>query len=146
MSISTNVLSTINRMNNDTNRINFERGQENLGKTSLTKDAFMQLLLAKLQNQDPLNPTDNNEFLTQQAQLAQVEGMDNLSKSFKTTSMLTQASSMVGKNVDIEDTDGLVHTGRISSASIGTNGEVGIMVNGTNYTMNQVRKIYGDAE
>jgi flagellar basal-body rod modification protein FlgD len=43
--------------------------------SSLTVDQnmFLQLLVAQLQNQDPLNPTDSNQFVTQLAQFQQLE-------------------------------------------------------------------------
>jgi flagellar basal-body rod modification protein FlgD len=140
------ITDTITQITSNTNKINFEKGQQNLGKTTLNKDAFMQLLLAKLQNQDPLNPEDNGEFLTQQAQLAQVEQMDNLNKTMQSTSLLTQASSMVGKTVDIDRGENMEPLkGKIESATISSNGEVSILVNGDAYKMSDVRKIYGDA-
>jgi flagellar basal-body rod modification protein FlgD len=37
------------------------------------KDAFLQLLVAQLQNQDPLNPADGMEFLSQLAQFSELE-------------------------------------------------------------------------
>jgi len=42
-------------------------------QTDLTKDAFLQLLVAQIKNQDPLNPTDGVQFLTQLAQFSQLE-------------------------------------------------------------------------
>ena len=41
--------------------------------TSVNKDMFMQLLIAQLKNQDPLNPTDGTAFVTQLAQFQQLE-------------------------------------------------------------------------
>jgi len=43
------------------------------GATDVTKDMFLQLLVAQLQNQDPLNPADGTQFLTQLAQFQQLE-------------------------------------------------------------------------
>jgi len=40
---------------------------------SIDKDMFLQLLVAQLQNQDPLNPTDSTTFVTQLAQFQQLE-------------------------------------------------------------------------
>ncbi len=42
-------------------------------KSEVTKDAFMQLLVAQIKNQDPLNPTDGVQFLTQLAQFTELE-------------------------------------------------------------------------
>ena len=39
----------------------------------LTKDTFLQLLVAQLKNQDPMNPADGVQFLTQLTQFSQLE-------------------------------------------------------------------------
>jgi flagellar basal-body rod modification protein FlgD len=41
--------------------------------TDLNKNMFLQLLVAQLKNQDPLNPTDSTQFVTQLAQFQQLE-------------------------------------------------------------------------
>jgi len=43
------------------------------GSGGVDKDMFLQLLVAQLQNQDPLNPTDGTQFVTQLAQFQQLE-------------------------------------------------------------------------
>ena len=44
-----------------------------LGGTAPTEQMFLQLLVAQLQNQDPLNPTDSSQFVSQLAQFSQLE-------------------------------------------------------------------------
>jgi flagellar basal-body rod modification protein FlgD len=44
-------------------------------QADISKDAFLQLLVAQVKNQDPLNPTDGVQFLTQLAQFSQLEQM-----------------------------------------------------------------------
>jgi flagellar basal-body rod modification protein FlgD len=51
---------------------------------------FLTLMTAQLQNQDPLNPTDSNEFLSQLSELSTVEGISQLN-----TSMTTLSDSML---------------------------------------------------
>jgi len=41
--------------------------------TQVTKNMFLQLLVAQLKNQDPLNPADGTQFMTQLAQFQQLE-------------------------------------------------------------------------
>ena len=43
------------------------------GSTEVTKNMFLQLLVAQLKNQDPLNPSDGTQFITQLAQFQQLE-------------------------------------------------------------------------
>ena len=61
----------------------------------LDKDAFLQLLVAQMKYQDPLEPTDNTEYISQLATFSQLEATQNLEDSL--TQM--QASSLVGKQV-----------------------------------------------
>lgn len=67
---------------------------------SLDKDAFLQLLVAQMKYQDPLEPTSNTEYITQYATFTQVEAMQNMSSTME----LSRASSMVGQYVQIEYT------------------------------------------
>jgi flagellar basal-body rod modification protein FlgD len=48
------------------------------GTTQVTKNMFLQLLVAQIKNQDPLNPTDGTAFLTQLAQFQQLEQSLNM--------------------------------------------------------------------
>src|SRR5271170_3987073 len=71
----------------------------------LTMNDFLTLMTAQLQNQDPLNPTDSNQFLEQLSELSTVEGisqmnttMTNLSTSLLSSQALASAS-LVGQSV-----------------------------------------------
>ncbi len=46
--------------------------------SAVTKDMFLQLLVAQIKNQDPLNPSDGVQFLTQLAQFQQLEQSMNM--------------------------------------------------------------------
>lgn len=69
--------------------------------SSLSKDDFLQLLVAQMKYQDPLQPTSNTEYVAQYAQFSQVEQMQNMSQSMD----LSRASSLVGETVQITSTD-----------------------------------------
>jgi flagellar basal-body rod modification protein FlgD len=72
-------------------------GGVNLGGTD-----FLTLMLAQLKNQDPTSPIDSNQFLTQLAQLSEVQGINQLNTSFSTMasgSQAMQASSLLGHQV-----------------------------------------------
>jgi flagellar basal-body rod modification protein FlgD len=60
------------------------------GVGGLTMNDFLTLMTAQLKNQDPLNPTDSNQFLAQLSELSTVEGISQLN-----TSMTTLSNSML---------------------------------------------------
>jgi flagellar basal-body rod modification protein FlgD len=63
---------------------------------------FLTLMLAQLKNQDPTSPVDSNTFLSQLAELSEVQGINSLNTSFSTlsssltSSQALQASSLLG--------------------------------------------------
>lgn len=63
--------------------------------STLGKDAFLQLLVAQMKYQDPLEPTSNTEYISQLATFSQLEEMQNLSGGMS----IQRAASLVGKNV-----------------------------------------------
>ncbi len=66
----------------------------------MDKDAFLQLLVAQMKYQDPMEPTSNTEYIAQYAQFSQVEQMQNMSASMD----LQRASQLVGQEVYIKTT------------------------------------------
>jgi flagellar basal-body rod modification protein FlgD len=69
--------------------------QTRVAVNQLGKDEFLKLLIAQLQNQDPLSPQDNTEMVAQMAQFSTLEAMTNLSSAF----LQNQAYSMIGKGI-----------------------------------------------
>ena len=63
--------------------------------TGYNKDMFLQLLVAEMQYQDPLQPSDNSEYVAQLASFTQVEAMQTLQDNMETI----QSNSIVGKIV-----------------------------------------------
>ncbi|MCR8915546.1 flagellar hook assembly protein FlgD [Marinobacter panjinensis] len=79
--------------------------QQTKSGNELGKNEFMELMIAQLKNQNPLEPQDNGEFISQLAQFSSLEEMQSLSGSvddvanqFRSTQAL-QASAMVGRTV-----------------------------------------------
>ena len=98
----------------------------------LGQDAFLELMLTQLQHQDPLNPMESADFLTQVAQFGTVNGITDLNDSFATLSgslqsnQALQASTMVGNTVLVpsdktELVAGSQVTGKIFSESSASN-------------------------
>ena len=85
--------------------INKQRDQRNTGPETMGKDAFMKILIAQLQNQDPTNPMKDNEFIAQMAQFSSLEQTTNMASAFEkfaeaqNQSQLIQYNQFVGKIV-----------------------------------------------
>ena len=67
--------------------------------TSDTKQMFLQLLVTEMQYQDPLEPTDNSQYVQEMATFSQVEALNTVSASMADM----QSSALVGKYVTITD-------------------------------------------
>jgi flagellar basal-body rod modification protein FlgD len=61
----------------------------------LGKEEFLKILATQLKCQDPLNPMDDKDFITQMAQFSALEQMTNLNSSFE----LSRAIGLIGKEV-----------------------------------------------
>ncbi|RZL75217.1 MAG: flagellar hook assembly protein FlgD, partial [Sphingomonas sp.] len=75
-------------------------------KATLDYDAFLQLLVAQMKNQDPLNPTDATAQLAQLASFSNVEQgikMNQKLESMLTVSSLTQADAVLGRTLTSSD-------------------------------------------
>ncbi len=90
------------------------RGQ-NLGKQD-----FLKLLLAQLQNQDPMKPMDDTQTIAQMAQFSALEAMQNVSAAVNRNSnqaLVSQAGSLVGKQVFATLSDGSTVHGTVTGAT-----------------------------
>lgn len=94
------------------------------GSSSLGKDSFLQLLVTQMQNQNPLDPQDNSEFVAQLAQFSSLETMQNLSTSVDSISTMyqssqaLQASSLVGRSVTVDAGSTYVDTSKAMTGSV----------------------------
>ena len=78
---------------------------------NLGKDEFIKILMTQLQNQDPLNPMEDKEFIAQMATFSKLEQTMNMASSIDTlvqnqlVSPVIQYSHMIGKEVSYETID-----------------------------------------
>ncbi|MGI3130084.1 flagellar hook assembly protein FlgD [Halopseudomonas pachastrellae] len=102
----------------------------------LGKDQFLELLVAQMNNQDPLSPQENGEFIAQLAQFSTVEGIGNLNTSMESllsgyqSSQALQASSMVGRTVIVPADQAVVDT------TAGLEGQLALQQSSTNVFVN----------
>jgi len=81
--------------------------ETNKDDNSLAQQDFLKLMVAQIQNQSPLKPQENGEFLGQMAQFSTVQGLQDMQKTLDSLSnslvsnQALQASSMVGRFVRV---------------------------------------------
>jgi flagellar basal-body rod modification protein FlgD len=121
-----------------TNGTNGATGTNNTGSTGSTDSSggvngaatlggtdFLTLMLAQLKNQDPTSPVDSNTFLSQLAQLSEVQGITSLNTSFGTlssslsSSQALQASSLLGHQALVASSTATVAAGATVSGAVG---------------------------
>ncbi|WP_288130950.1 flagellar hook assembly protein FlgD [Microbulbifer sp.] len=85
--------------------LNVTSGASTTSGSADLQDSFMTLLVAQLQNQDPMNPMENAEMTSQLAQINTVSGIESLNETLAgingqlDTSQMLQAADMIGKGV-----------------------------------------------
>jgi flagellar basal-body rod modification protein FlgD len=100
------------------------RYQDDPQDNELGQTAFLELMIAQLNNQDPLSPKENGEFIAQLAQFSSVEGLERLNNNFDsfassfTSNQALQASSLVGRSVTVPSETGVTDMNGVISGVI----------------------------
>jgi flagellar basal-body rod modification protein FlgD len=108
------------------------------------QNTFMQLLVAQLKNQDPLNPMDNSQMTSQLAQINTVNGIQQLNttmSSMLTQNATTQASSMIGRTVQVPTNNLTLASGAANFGVSVPNGADDVVVTITNAAGVAVRTV-----
>ena len=106
----------------------------------LGKDAFLELLVTQMKNQDPMNPQSNEDFIAQLASFSTLEQMEQMNQNLlgmallddsnALLSQLTEGSALIGKNVTWTDpSTGAQQSGAVDSIKI-DNGLSFLKING----------------
>jgi flagellar basal-body rod modification protein FlgD len=115
-------MSTVNGVSSALDQ--YQIKSETTANKELGKNEFLNLLVAQLNNQNPLEPQSNGEFIAQLAQFSQVEGIEKLNTSMGSllsgyqSSQALQASSLVGSKVIIPTDKAVVDTSESFKASL----------------------------
>lgn len=111
--------------------------------SSLGKDAFLQLLVAQMKYQDPLEPTSNTEYISQLATFSSLEEMQNLN----TTMEAQQATNLVGKTVIMKVTSKTgasdVVQGKVDYI-VKENGKLYVSIEDNLYSLDDLDKVVDD--
>ncbi len=119
---TTSVIRTLEELNSTTRT----------SGSSLGQDDFLKLLVAQMSNQDPMSPTSNEDFLAQMAQFTMLEQIKEMGQSF----MTSQAYSMIGQYVYVQDGDSLIF-GKVDGV-VKENGINYLMIGGEMYDLANV--------
>jgi flagellar basal-body rod modification protein FlgD len=90
------------------------------------KEMFLQLLVAQMRYQDPMNPTDSSQFLAQSAQFTALEKMQAVADqtaALFSAQMAFGASGLIGRTVSWPDGD-TTRTGTVQGVTFGAQGPV----------------------
>ncbi|MDP2243828.1 flagellar hook assembly protein FlgD [Pseudomonas sp.] len=115
-------MSTVNGVSSALDQ--YQIKSDTTANKELGKNEFLNLLVAQLNNQNPLEPQSNGEFIAQLAQFSQVEGIEKLNSSMGSllsgyqSSQALQASSLVGRKVIIPTDKAVVDTSESFKASM----------------------------
>jgi len=114
--------------------------------TTIGKDAFMQLLVAQLKYQNPLDPMDGTDFAAQLAQFSSLEQLSNINDALETQSVnqvtlnYAQCVNMIGKEVVVRSSDGSETTGKVTAVHFRDN-EILATVNGSEAPISSITEV-----
>ena len=110
-------------------------------KTGLDYNAFLQLLVTQMKNQDPLNPTDPTQQMSQLASFSNVEQSIKLNQKLEamtTLTALTSANLLIGRTVTNGDAS---VSGTVKSIQVTSNGTIATLTSGKELTLGNGVKV-----
>tara|TARA_A100001234_G_C12406830_1_gene292818 strand:- start:73 stop:504 length:432 start_codon:yes stop_codon:yes gene_type:complete len=117
--------------------------QENNGGSYMQMEDFLQLLTSQISNQDPLEPMKDTEFISQMANIASLEQMQQFTKGFESFASSQKdmvAQAYLGRIVTISDQGNEVE-GLVDSVEKSSDGSITIEVSGNSYDPNDITRV-----
>jgi len=115
---------------------------------SLGMDQFLKLMIAELQNQDPLNPMENSEMLQQLGEMRAITATDSLTTTLDAVLLgqnLTTASGLIGKEVSALTDAGNNVSGQVDRVTVaseeGKAATVKVHIGTTTVSLSNIREI-----
>lgn len=110
-------------------------------------DDFLELMVTELNNQDPFDPMDNSQMMTQISQFAAVTGLDQLNESFAglsssmTSDQALQAGSLIGRDVLVPIDAGYLASGGSINGQVEIGQSADVVVRITDPSGQMVREL-----
>lgn len=121
-----------------------QKAEANTVNNDLDKQAFLKLLVAQMKYQDPMQPTDNTEYVSQLAQFSSLEAMNNVSQSVD----LQRATGLIGKVVTASKTDSVTGVATEKTGTVDFVTQSGsktyVTIDGDQYELDEISKIWDD--
>lgn len=117
--------------------------QENNGGSYMQMEDFLQLLTSQISNQDPLEPMKDTEFISQMANIASLEQMQQFTKGFESFASSQKdmvAQAYLGRIVTISDQGNEVE-GLVDSVQKSSDGSITIEVSGNSYDPKDITRV-----
>jgi flagellar basal-body rod modification protein FlgD len=113
-------MSTINTDTTKILTLDEIKAQNNAENGALGKDAFLKLFVAQIQNQNPMSPMDNAEFMGQMASFSTLEQVSNMAAANERIAdnlNSTSAIGLIGRTVSYVDANDEIHTGTVEKVT-----------------------------
>lgn len=111
--------------------------------SNITSNDFLKMMIAQLQNQDPMNPMDDSQLLQQISQIRDIQASTELTSTLGNLTVgqnLASASALISKNVTALDTGGNNISGIVQSVAM-VNGQPQLVINGSNVSLSNIQSI-----
>jgi len=112
-------------------------------KKALGQDDFLKLLATQFQQQDPMEPQKDTDFIAQMAQFTSLDQTSTLVQQMtqlSTSQSITAANSYIGRQVTLNDGNGGTVSGSVSAVDV-SSGTPQLVVNGANYSLSSVVRV-----
>lgn len=112
-----------------------------ISQQQLSSDDFLTLLVAQLTNQDPLEPMDSSQFMSQLSELESVAQLQEINSNLKEAGQISGPLNTLGRTVYWEDTSGLIQSGTVSAVEKSSEGSYQLAVDDMLVDFDQVVRI-----
>ena len=135
-------LATIQNLGNNP-RTTPSASEDSQSSATMQMDDFLQLLTSQISNQDPLEPMKDTEFISQMANIASLEQMQQFSKGFEMFASSHKdmvAQAYLGRAVEIKSGSEEL-SGIVNAVERSEDGKISVLVNNKAYDPNEIVKI-----
>jgi flagellar basal-body rod modification protein FlgD len=111
----------------------------------MNPEQFLKMMVAELSNQNPMEPMNSTEFLTQLGQINNLQMVNDLSSTIQTMLLresIFQAGSLLDKMIEYVDENGLTRSGIVQDVRVDSSGQVQLgMTDGAQVSVTAVRRV-----